>query len=151
MDKEKKRKKRCEVCSRVIDVDIYKQGRCPFCGWWNCVLNEESPDDIAMPNLIPLDKAKQLYNEGKPFDPDFDEFIRALNSYGEMQFEYDGTYYAVEYAYDENNQEKIQLTNLQTNQRWLFENDEDFKQAAKINGEYLKDIWDHTTDRYWLQ
>ena len=77
--------KKCEVCKKTIDVDIYKQGKCPYCGWWNCFLNEENPNIIAMPNLISLNKAKQLYSEGKPFEPDLGEFIEALHNYSEMQ------------------------------------------------------------------
>lgn len=67
MEERKEYKKKCEVCSQIIDVDIYKQGECPNCGWWNCILNEENPDTIAMPNLISLNKARQLYSEGKTF------------------------------------------------------------------------------------
>ena len=27
-----KYEKPCEVCQKIISVDIYKQGECPFCG-----------------------------------------------------------------------------------------------------------------------
>ncbi len=89
---------------KTIDVDIYRQGKCPYCGWWNCFLNEENPDIIAMPNLISLNKAKQLYKENKPFEPNLYEF-----------------------------------------------NDEDFINNAKIDSKLLKDIWEETTERDWLQ
>lgn len=68
-----------------------------------------------------------------------------------MQFEYKGVYYAVELVYDENKKLKIQLYNCQTKQECFFEDGEDFKNNAKIGNEYVKDIWEQTTDRYWLQ
>lgn len=144
-------KKNCEVCSQIIDVDTYKQGKCPFCGWWNCFLNEENPDIVATPNLISLNKAKQLYKEGKPLEPDFDDFLEALHSYGEMQFEYKGVYYAVEIVYDDNKRKTIRLFNSKTEEKDLFKSDDDFKNNAKVDGANLKDVWDQTTDRYWLQ
>ncbi|MBQ8444140.1 MAG: hypothetical protein IJX25_02170 [Clostridia bacterium] len=151
MKNEKKYKKKCEVCNKTIDVDIYKQGECPFCGWWNCIINEENPDIIALPNLISLSKAKQLFSEGRPFEPNLDEFIEALHGYGEMQFEYKGIYYAVELIYDENKILRIRFYNSQTNESIFFDDDTDFKNNAKIGEEYIKDIWEETTDRYWLQ
>lgn len=151
MENEKKYKKHCEVCNKIIDVDIYKQGKCPFCGWWNCILNEENPDIIAMPNLISLNKAKRLFNEGKPFEPNLDEFIEGLHNYGEMQFEYKDIYYAVELIYNENKTLKISLYNSQTKEVVLFDDDTDFKNNAKIGNEYIRDIWEQTSDRYWLQ
>lgn len=151
MKNEKKYKKPCEVCNKIIDVDIYKQGKCSFCGWSNCIINEENPDIVAMPNLISLNKAKQLYKEGRPFEPNLDEFIEALHGYSEMQFEYNGIYYAVELVFHENKEPKISLYNSQTKETILFNDDKEFKDAAKIENQYLKDIWDKTTDRYWLQ
>lgn len=151
MRNEKKYKKICEVCSKIIDVDIYKQGKCTFCGWWNCFLNEEHPNRIAMPNLISLNKAKQLFSEGKKFEPNLDEFLEALHVYSEMQFEYKGIYYAVELVFEDNKESKICLYNSKTKDTLFFDNDRDFKQNAKIESTYLKDIWDKTADRYWLQ
>ena len=34
---------------------------------------------------------------------------------------------------------------------YAFKTKEEFKNTAKIGNQYLKDIWDKTTDRYWLQ
>ena len=103
-----------------------------------------------MPNLISLNKAKQLYKEGKSFEPNLNEFIEALHNYSEMQFEYNGTYYAVELIYD-NKEIKIRLFNSQTKEELIFNDDEDFKNNAKVGGKYLKNVWEETTDRYWLQ
>ena len=151
MNNEKKYSKKCEICQKTIDVDIYKQGKCPYCGWWNCFLNEENPDIIAMPNLISLNKARKLYSEGKPFDPDLDEFMEALHSYSEMQFEYNGAYYAVELIFNDKSEPEISLYNSQTKETTFFNNDDDFKNNAKVEGKLLKVIWNDTTERNWLQ
>lgn len=151
MNNEKKYSKKCEICQKTIDVDIYKQGKCPYCGWWNCFLNEENPDIVAMPNLISLNKAKKLYSEGKPFEPDLDEFIEALNCYSEMQFEYNGVYYAVEFVPNGEDEYDIELYNSKTGEAFIFKTTDDFKNNAKVEGKLLKDIWNDTTDRYWLQ
>jgi len=150
MNNQKKHKKKCEVCQKVMYVDIYKQGKCPYCGWFNCFLNEENPDMIAMPNLISLNRAKQLYGEGKPFEPNFDEFIEALHAYGETQFKYNNIYYAVELVETETGETKISLYNSKTKENTPFNSENDFKNAI-VNGKPLKEIWDQTTDRYWLQ
>ena len=54
-------------------------------------------------------------------------------------------------AFDKNKETKISLFNSQTKKEDIFNDDEDFKNNAKIDGILLKDIWDDTTDRYWLQ
>lgn len=141
----------CEVCGKKLKKDKFGQGECVNCGWYNCYLNEERPDDVAIPNLISLNKAKILYSEGKPLEPDFDDFIKALNAYGEAQFAYNGVYYAVELVGFENKDIKIQLYNSQTKESVVFNDDNDFKNHAKIKNKFLKDIWEQTTDRFWLQ
>lgn len=144
---EKNLEKSCEVCQNILNVDVYKQGKCPNCGWWNCILNEENPELIAILNLISLNKAKQLYNANKPLEPDLDEFIEALNKYSEMQFKYQSIIYAVELVFS--NKKNIRLYNSQTKESLNFSNDEDFKNNAKVGGKFLKDIWNETTERDW--
>lgn len=144
-------KKQCSVCGKVIQKDVYDQGECPYCKWKNNYFADINPNDVIHPNLISLSKAKQLFNEGKPFEPNLDEFIEALHGYSEMQFAYNGIYYAVELIYDENNALKISFYNSQTKESLLFDDDADFINNAKIGDEYVKDIWEQTTDRYWLQ
>ena len=101
--------KSCSVCGRKIKKDVYDQGDCPFCKWKNNHFADINPNKVFYPNLISLNKAKQLYKAGKPFEPNLDEFIEALFSYSEMQFEYKGTYYAVELLFDKNKETKISL------------------------------------------
>lgn len=146
-----KTEKKCEICGKTIKVDIYEQGKCKNCGWFNCFLNEENPGIVALPNTLSLNRARQLYKEGKPFELNFDDFIKALYSYGEMQFEYDGIYYAVEFVRNGEDENNIQLYNSKTRERFLFKTKNDFKNNAIVEGKFLKDVWDETTDRYWLQ
>ena len=82
-------KSTCDVCGITIYVDSAGNGeKCPVCGWIQCSLNQEFPDRVTNPNLISLNKAKRLYAEGKPFIPDFNDFLLGLNFYGEMEFSY---------------------------------------------------------------
>lgn len=144
-------KKLCSVCGKTIDKDIYDQGDCPFCKWKNSYLADVNPNKVLYPNLVSLNKAIKLYKEGKAIEPNLDEFIEALNGYGEMQFKYKDVCYAVERVFDENKNIKICFYNSKTKESAYFVNDDDFKNNAKIGNEYLKDIWEQTTDRYWLQ
>lgn len=143
--------KPCSVCGKIIKKDIYDQGDCPYCKWKNNHFADINPIDVLYPNLISLNKAKKLYNEGKPFEPNFEEFIEALYGYSEMQFEYNWTYYAVELVYDKNKNLIIRLYNSKNEETTFFNNSQDFKDNAKVEGILLKDVWDKTTDRYWLQ
>ena len=143
--------KPCSVCGKIIKKDIYNQGSCPYCKWKNNFLADENPDRVIYPNLISLNKANKLYSESKPFEPNFEEFIEALHGYSEMQFEYNGVYYAVELVFNDKSKPQISLYNSQTKETTLFKDGEDFKNDAKIEGKLLKNIWDETTDRYWLQ
>lgn len=143
--------KPCSVCGKIIKKDIYDQGDCPYCKWKNNHFADINPIDVLYPNLISLNKAKKLYSEGKPFEPDLDEFIEALNCYSEMQFEYNGVYYAVEFVPNGEDEYDIELYNSKTGEAFIFKTTDDFKNNAKVEGKLLKDIWNDTTDRYWLQ
>ena len=148
---EKDIKKVCAVCKKnyvTSDLDI---NPCPFCGWYNDPFCEKNPDNVIYRNLISFNKAKQLYSEGKPFEPNLDEFIEALFFYSETQFEYKGTYFAVELVGKNKDELNIKLYNSKTKESQIFKTKDDFKNNAKIDGKLLKDIWDDTTDRYWLQ
>lgn len=142
---------KCPVCGTSGLKDQYGNGECAECGWIFDSLGEERKDDVIYPNLISLNKAKKLYSEGKPFEPDLDEFIEALNCYSEMQFEYNGVYYAVEFVPNGEDEYDIELYNSKTGEAFIFKTTDDFKNNAKVEGKLLKDIWNDTADRYWLQ
>lgn len=148
---EKNIEKRCAVCQNLYMTSVLDLVPCPYCGWYNDSMCEENPDRVIYRNLVSFNKAKKLYTEGKPFEPNLDEFIEALFFYSEVQFEYNGTYYAVELVGKNKEKFDIQLYNSKTGEASLFKTKDDFKNNAKVEGKFLKDIWDETTDRYWLQ
>ena len=142
---------KCLVCGTECLKDQFGNGECDKCGWILNSFGEKYPARAIHPNLISVNKAKKLYSEGKPFEPNLDDFIEALYSYSEMQFEYKGVYYAVTLVDNGNDEYNIELYNEKTKEATLFNNDEDFKNNAKVEDNLLKDIWEETTDRYWLQ
>lgn len=147
----RKFKTKCPVCGNKCLKDQYGNGKCESCGWTLDSFAEKRKDNVIYPNLISLNKAKKLYSEGKPFEPDLNEFMEALHGYSEMQFKYNGVYYAVELVFYDKSEPKISLYNSQTKAITIFNDDEDFKNNAKVEGKLLKDIWNDTTERDWLQ
>lgn len=147
----RKFKTKCPVCGNMCLKDQYGNGECENCGWKLDKYANKFKNRVIYPNLISLNKAKKLYSEGKPFEPNLDEFIEALYYYSEMQFEYNGVYYAVELVLDGENETNTSLYNSQTKVDTIFNDENDFKSNAKIGDKLLKDVWDDTTDRYWLQ
>lgn len=147
----RKYKTKCPVCKANCLKDQYGNGECQNCGWKLDKYANKFKNRVIYPNLISLNKAKKLYSEGKPFEPDLDEFIEALHNYSEMQFEYNSIYYAVELVFDDKTEPKISLYNSQTKTTTIFNNDEDFKNNARVDGKLLIDIWEETTNRDWLQ
>lgn len=143
--------KPCSVCGRTIKKDIYEQGNCPYCSWRNSSIVDENADKVIYPNLISLNKAKELYAEGKPFEPNLDEFLEALFFYSEVQFEYNGIYYGIILTSHNEVDNAIEMFEFNTTNSQFFDTKEDFKEKAKIGNKFLKDIWNETTDRYWLQ
>ena len=147
---EKNLEKVCAVCGNKYMADIYDQGTCKFCGWNNSYRVSEFSDKVIYPNLISLNKAKKLYSENKPFEPDLNDFVEALYIYSEVQFKYKDLYYEVVLS-SMNDDEIIKMNDFNGGHLQTFISKEDFVNNAKIDGEFLKDIWNETTDRYWLQ
>ncbi len=142
--------KPCSVCREMIKKDVYDQGDCPYCKWKNNFLADENPNRVIYPNLISLNKAKQLYSQGKPFEPNLDDFVEALFFYSEVQFKYKNICYEVILT-SENNEEIIKMNDFNGWHLQTFKTKEDFINNAKIDDKLLKDIWDDTTERDWLQ
>ena len=143
--------KPCSVCGKMIKKDIYEQGNCPYCKWKNNYFADENPNSVIHPNLISLNKAKQLYCAGMPLEPNLDEFLEALFGYGEMQFEYNRIYYSVELIRNSEYENNIQLYNSKNRESMIFKTKDDFINNAKVEGKLLKDLWNETTDKNWLQ
>ena len=87
---------KCAVCGHMVMIDEIRNGdKCSNCGWVQNIDGLEFPDRVERPNLVSLNKARELYKEGKPFMPDLDDFIDGYNFYGEMEFTYQGKTYMV--------------------------------------------------------
>jgi len=145
--KRKYKRCKCPVCKSDCLKDQYGDGKCDKCGWILDVIGKNIKDKVVYPNLISLNKAKKLYRKGLPFIPDLEDFILGLNFYGEMQFSYLGKTYGV----IRGKNETVDMFVVNEKDWVTFKNVEDFQNNAKIEGKLLKDIWDETTDRYWLQ
>ena len=92
-----------------------------------------------LPNLTSLNKAKRLYQDGKPFTPDLDDFLEMLYFYNEVEFWYKGLNCCL--FLTDNPQGKIDFGWSPEN-GYYFSDKEDFIQNAKIGDEYVRDIWD---------
>lgn len=50
--------KKCVICGNSILTDLYGQGRCFHCNWYNDVMDEENENEVIFPNMVSLIKAK---------------------------------------------------------------------------------------------
>lgn len=138
----------CPVCGHSVMIDEIGNGdNCPHCGWVQNIGNLEYPDRVECPNLISLNKAKKLYQEGKPFTPDFEDFIGGYNFYGEMEFTYKGITYGLMGIENEG----VEFWGINTDIYQLFKNIEEFAEKAKVDGKPIKDIWNEVENANWLQ
>ena len=143
-------KTKCPVCEANCLKDQFGNGECENCGWKLDKFANKFKNRVIYPNLISLNKAKKLYSEGKPFEPDLEDFIEALFVYSEVQFKYKNIYYELILASDEN-KEIIKMNDFNCGHLQTFKTKEDFINNAKVDGKLLKDIWEETTERDWLQ
>lgn len=140
-------KKKCAVCGHVYMADVYDQGECLDCGWYNGSMYCEFPDRVMCPNLISLNKARKLYKEGKPFIPNFEDFIDGYNFYGEMEFTYNGITYGLMGIENEG----VEFWGMNTDTYEMFNDIEEFAEKAQINGKFVKDIWCDVENANWLR
>lgn len=129
--------KKCVICGNSVLTDIYGQGRCFHCNWYNDVMDEENENEVIFPNLVSLNKAKRLYQEGKPFSPDLNDFMEMLYFYSEVEFWYKGLNCCLTLKEDS----KIEF-GWSPDNVYYFADKDDFIKNAKIGNEYIQDIWD---------
>lgn len=132
-------KKKCAVCGQTYMADIYDQGKCENCGWYNGMIYGERPDDVIFSNMLSLNRARQLYKENKPLKPGLDDFLAMLYFYSEVEFWYNGLECCVSLGGD--NETKIEF-GWSPESTCYFSNKDDFIQNAKIGNEFVRDIWD---------
>lgn len=135
----------CDVCGKAILVSKTGNGECLHCGWYNNILGARNDDKVIFPNFVSLNKAKRLYQEGKPFSPDLNDFIEMLYFYSEVEFWYKGLNCCVSIREDN----KIEF-GWSPDNVYYFADKNDFIQNAKIGDEYVKDIWDKVEDPKYM-
>ena len=87
---EKIYEKECMVCGHKYLGDFYGQGRCSNCNWHNNKLSEENENSVIYPNVVSLNKAKELSKNNRVLKPDLNDFLEMFDFYGEVCFEYKG-------------------------------------------------------------
>lgn len=148
---EKNIQKQCDVCGNIVYVDQFGGGICNNCGWIQDSASKERTD-IPTSIIISLNKARQLYKEGKPFKVDFDDFINAFMFYGEMEFYYNKICYGICWT-GEGDGVRFWASDVPIKERVTIEfaSPEDFIANARIDGILIKDLWDKVENPYYLQ
>ncbi len=139
-DSPSKRKfeKICPACQNKTLVDKYGNGECECCGWVLWVDDSRCLNEVVYPNLISLNKAKRLYKENKSLRPDLNDFLEGLYIYSEMEFWYKGLNCCL---FLRGNEDKEIEFGWSPQNVYYFLDKEDFIKNAKIDGEYVRDIW----------
>ena len=137
----------CAVCGTEYKTSGSINGECKNCGWYNNSLGEKNSDAVIYPNLISLEKAKKLYAEKKPFVPSLDDFLDGFSMYGEMQFKYKNFECSL---FRSNNEGGIEFDYCDTNNGHsaadFFTDGAAFKENAKLDGKYVREIWNDVFD-----
>lgn len=143
----KKIEKQCIVCKHKIIVNQGGNGECFHCGWYNNSLGEENENTVIFPNLISLNKAIKLFQEGKPLKPDLNDFLDGLYNYREMKFSYNNLNCCV---FLKGEKQTIIEFGWSPNNIQYFKDKEDFIKNAKIGNEYVRNIWDKVEDPSYI-
>lgn len=133
--------KSCAVCGRKCMTDVYGQGDCFHCNWYNNRLGEENENEVVFPNLVSLNKAKTLYKNQKALRPDLNDFLAGFEFYGEMKFFYKNFDCCLFRGNNECTIEFDYNNYVGISDSVDFMNKEDFIENAKIGDEYVRDIW----------
>lgn len=141
---------KCDVCGNNIVVDRYGNGdECSICGWRQSEEAFNHPNIAGIRNIPSLNNAIKQFKEGKSATlANFQDFINALEHYGELEFTYNNTRFGVLFN-DASN--KIILLNINNNQKQYYSDINNFADNANIDGLYLKDIWQNVTNTDFLQ
>lgn len=141
---------KCDVCDNHILVDHFGNGdKCTICGWRQSEESFAHPNTAGIRNIPTLNNAIKQFKEGKSaILAKFEDFIDALENYGELEFTYNNTRFGV--LLDDTSNEII-LLNLKNNQKQYYSDVKNFAQNANINGIYLKTLWNQVTNTDFLQ
>ncbi|MCL2369970.1 MAG: hypothetical protein FWC80_01900 [Firmicutes bacterium] len=129
----------CELCKKSILVTEFGSGKCPYCDWVqnNTSETDEDLDVIHYPNPVSFNRAKELLAQGKPLEPNLEEFVIGLEIYAHMEFLYEGRRYGVLGV--EHGVDFYEWDVLEGFQE--YGSPEEFYQKANIGGVLLKDLW----------
>jgi hypothetical protein len=145
-------KGKCQVCNLDVMIDERGNGeKCGHCGWIQDAASRDR-SDIPTTIVLSLNKARQLYKEGKPFKVGFDDFINAFEFYGEMEFYYDKVCYGMCWT-GKGEGVYFWVCDVPIEQRIPveFASLEEFINKANIGGVLIKDLWDKVENPYYLQ
>lgn len=141
---------KCDVCGNKILVDNYGNGDdCPICGWRQSEESFNHPNTAGIRNIPTLNNAIKQFKEGKPAVlANFEDFISALDNYGELEFTYSDTRFGALLDDKSNN---IVLVNIKSNQKQYYSDIDSFARTCKIDGVLLKMLWNGVTNTDFLQ
>lgn len=141
---------KCDVCGNKILVDNYGNGDdCPICGWRQSEESFNHPNTAGIRNIPTLNNAIKQFKEGKSAVlANFEDFISALDNYGELEFTYSDTRFGVLLDDKSNN---IVLVNIESNQKQYYSDIDSFARTSKIDGVLLKMLWKSVTNTDFLQ
>ena len=142
----------CEICGHpVVNDESGVCMRCEKCGWQSGGDNIEYEEKygISYPMVVPLSRAKMQYREGKPFKPTFEDFIRGLDFYSEMLFDYQGETYEA-YLYRDKEFEPYKFVFCCAEFLQEYASEQEFREKANIQGRRLKDIWDQVQEPRYM-
>lgn len=141
---------KCHVCGGDVSVDEYGNGdECPRCGWRQSDESFFNPNIAGIRNIPSLNSAKQQYSQGaSAVLANFDDFVSALSSYGEVEFTYKNVRFGV--LFDDESK-RLMLINIKTNQKQFYANLDDFANNAALDGTKLSELWGGVTNTDFLQ
>ena len=107
----------CDVCGNEISIDKWGNGMCKKCHW--------------------IYNAKRLVKNGEKLKPTYEEFLKIVKGNLEPTFRYKNkTYVATTF-------EGYELCEQNSaDQYQSYATIEEFGENAKVDGEFLKDVWE---------
>ncbi len=143
---------KCSICGSAALQDQYGNGECKNCGWKFSKDEEdfEKGMNISYPMLVSPTTARKQYKNGQPFKATFEEFINGLKFYSEMTLTYKNKRYGAFFYRDKT----IKINDFSEVDGYVeffedgaaspikFDDINDFKNNASINGVLLKDLWE---------
>lgn len=133
--------KSCDICGNPIRTFEYGGGHCKKCGWIDDPHQRKYPNCKNCNNLVSLNRAKLLWQEGKKFLPDFEELLDMMRRGFEFDFRLHGRKYKILLDKDDH----WQLLCAYTGSVQTFDSVDIFKNDAVIDSVPLSVCWSEIT------